>query len=63
MSTTIISVRPIERGDRVYHIDPRHVGVVVAMFQSGIAKIEWEERKWISYLRISELNPAVETPE
>jgi hypothetical protein len=62
MATTIITVRPIEVNDRVYHIDPRHVGVVAALFQSGIAKVEWEERNWVSYLRIAELKP-VETAE
>jgi hypothetical protein len=42
-------------GDRVYHCDPRHVGVIRAVTHERLAKIEWEDTGWISWLPLDSL--------
>jgi hypothetical protein len=50
-----MQMQEMKIGDRVYHVDPRHVGVVLRYHSNDVCKVEWEETKHISYLRGREL--------
>ncbi len=42
-------------GARVREVDGRHVGVLRAIVESRMAKVEWEGTGWFSWLPIADL--------
>jgi hypothetical protein len=51
------SENTISPGDRVYQIaDPRHVGIVMKIYSTNVARVVWLDTKWVSYLKLRELS-------